>query len=127
MHRALLSEVYQVSKQEALVLLCFFTLCEYPQSTLAELARRALLDGMPTSKQDSSKTSSQNLCRVCETASASIIDGVANFDETADIVIVGGGPHALACLSAIHEGIDQEVDGMYSLEYKPLPSCVQAA
>ena len=38
-------------------------------------------------------------------------------DESASIVIIGGGPHALAALSALHEGLPASPqDGCDSLE-----------
>ena len=44
-----------------------------------------------------------NPCELCESASTSVIDAV-EVHESAAIVIVGGGPHALAALAALQEG-----------------------
>ena len=40
----------------------------------------------------------------CEEAPTSIIDDILVEDERASVVIVGGGPHALAALAALHDG-----------------------
>ena len=43
-------------------------------------------------------------CDVCDAPVDSVIDDAGIDDESASIVIVGGGPHALAALAALHEG-----------------------
>ena len=40
----------------------------------------------------------------CDVPVTSVIDDLSLHDESASIVIVGGGPHALAALAALHEG-----------------------
>lgn len=42
-------------------------------------------------------------CEVCEAHKSSVLDDVGIDDSSAFAVIVGGGPHALAALSALHE------------------------
>ena len=48
---------------------------------------------------------SEKSCPKCDAPVASVMDdNVGLRDESASIVIVGGGPHALAALAALHEG-----------------------
>ena len=54
------------------------------------------------SDAESSKAGCPKPC--CEPHVSSVIDDVGLHDESATVVIVGGGPHALATLSALHEG-----------------------
>ena len=56
---------------------------------------------MPERMQGRNKTGCPLSC--CE-APTSVMDAVDLHDESATIVIVGGGPHALAALAALHEG-----------------------
>ena len=58
-----------------------------------------------------SKSAWPKPCATCEAAITSVIDGIGIDDEPASIVIVGGGPHALAALSALHEGRLEDVGG----------------
>ena len=56
-------------------------------------------------------------CATCETAAegaTSFIDDIGLHGEVASIVIIGGGPHALAALTALHDegtrvGLDSRV------------------
>lgn len=44
-------------------------------------------------------------CAICESPITSVIgDGARIDDETASVIIIGGGPHAMAALAALHEG-----------------------
>lgn len=42
----------------------------------------------------------------CEAPATSVMDDLGLHDELAAIVIIGGGPHALACLAALHQDDD---------------------
>ena len=67
---------------------------------------------MPNAREGLKGGSPPKLCSTCEAAITSVIDGIGSHDESASVVIVGGGPHALAALSALREGWRQEVAGM---------------
>ena len=45
-------------------------------------------------------------CEICEAkaSATSVMDDIGMHDESASVVIIGGGPHSLAALSALHEG-----------------------
>ena len=43
-------------------------------------------------------------CALCEAPVTSVIDDDIGLHGQADIVIIGGGPHARAALAALHEG-----------------------
>ena len=44
-------------------------------------------------------------CKICDAPFTSVIDDdIGDSDETASVCIIGGGPHALAALAALHEG-----------------------
>ena len=50
------------------------------------------------------RTKARKPC-ACDAPVTSVIDGdIGLDDESASVVIVGGGPHALAALAALHEG-----------------------
>ena len=58
-------------------------------------------DPMPTTPGSSTSGCSKPCC---ETPTSVIEADIGAHDESATIVIVGGGPHALAALAALHEG-----------------------
>ena len=43
-------------------------------------------------------------CKCCDEPATSVIDDIGDNDESCSVVIVGGGPHALAALAALNEG-----------------------
>ena len=46
-----------------------------------------------------------NCTRQCSDDVDSVIDGdLSLHDESASVVVIGGGPHALAALAALHDG-----------------------
>ena len=49
------------------------------------------------------KSPTTGWCRQCCDPPTSVMDDAGFDDESASIVIVGGGPHALAVLAALHE------------------------
>ena len=67
------------------------------------LAEFASADVEPVAKEWK-KSESSKPCYACDAPKTSVIDDLGSHDESASIVIVGGGPHALAALSALHEG-----------------------
>ena len=97
---------------------------EYPGSTVrsstAGAKREALRhpDSMSTDVRESSKGEEAKSCceRACEAPKTSVLDDIGLDDEEASIVIVGGGPHALAALAALHEdsfAFQQYGEGMF--------------
>jgi hypothetical protein len=54
--------------------------------------------------QGRSKSGSDTRCASCEAAITSVLDDIGIQDESAQIVIIGAGPHALSVLSALTEG-----------------------
>lgn len=59
---------------------------------------------LPTPSKDARKPSGCTTYCSCEEPVLSVIDDAGLHDESATVVIIGGGPHALAALAALHEG-----------------------
>ena len=43
-------------------------------------------------------------CTACDTSPVSVLDDIGLEDEVFTVAIIGGGPHALAALAALHDG-----------------------
>lgn len=56
--------------------------------------------GRRTTREDGATTL---LTCPCQVPATSVIDDIGADDEHATVVIIGGGPHALAALSALHD------------------------
>ena len=82
-----------------------------PRTTRAFAPSKKRADMLPASAQGSSKNGWPAQCEKCEKPVVSVIDDSGLDDESASVVIVGGGPHALAALAALHEGFQQGDEG----------------